>query len=149
MNKKILLLGVAVLGILFCASMVSANNQYYGWRYAHQYNNNAYPINPSISGRAYASMPAFEGGFFGNSAAFLTNLRAPIFTGPIWTTRTRQNLASQYYPQARTGGWFGYTGQPGNYYNLRPGTIAYNGVGTGYSESIHKNQLQAPRYRVV
>lgn len=139
MKNKILLLGLVVLGIVMSTSLVSAYSCYagacgsYGGSYAGSYG--SWPVNPSLSGRYYPEMPVRVGGFFGANSAFLIGLKPGVFTGPVWTTRTRMNLANQYYPRMQSNNWFTprIGGYFGNYYGLRPGTFAFSGVGTNYA----------------
>jgi len=142
MNKKILLFGLVVLGVLMFSSMVSAYtvNPYYGSYYGNNYNNYNQACGYSNCGRMpmpiaanynYGNIRA--GGFFGANSNYIVNLR-PAYVSPP----TCMNRPSMYYSgcntnnYARAGGYYGY--YPGsNYYygSLRMPT--YGAYGSKYT----------------
>jgi hypothetical protein len=112
MNKKLLLLGLVVLGIMMSTSMVSAYTPY-------NYYSNYY-------GRGYAYQPARVGGFFGANSAYIIGLRP----GTYYDTSCIRAGPSMYYQPCRAGGWFGNYG----YNNYGSGSYGYGNYGyAGYS----------------
>lgn len=142
MNKKILLLGLVVLGIVMCTSLVSA---YTSYAYASQPYERLSCVNcgmtqpsPIISTyypRYTPSMPVRVGGFFGSSSAYITGLRP----GTYYQTTCVQR-PSMFYQPCDYGYGYGYTrtgGYFGNYYGLRGGTggtFTFSGMGTNYAK---------------
>ena len=151
MNKKILLFGLVVLGVLMLSSMVSAYtaNPYYGSYYGNRYNNYNSNYNyacgygncgnmpyPIAANYNYGNIRA--GGFFGANSNYIVNLR-PAYVSPP-TCMNRPSMYSsgcnnRQAPFARAGGYYGY--YPGsNYYysSLRMPTYGgYGGYGTKYT----------------
>lgn len=136
MKNKILLLGLVVLGIVLCTSMISAYTPYaYGsnpYERLNCVNCGTMPYTPVVStykAQYQPAMPIRVGGFFGANSAYITGLRP----GTYYQTPCVQRPSMYYQPcnygygYPRTGGYFG------NYYGLRGGTFAFKGMGTNYA----------------
>ena len=118
MNKKILLLGLVVLGIVMCTSLVSAYTPYYyqprSYESLNCVNCGAMPYTPTISTYRYQyqpQMPVRIGGFFGQSSSYIIGLKP----GTYYETPCIQR-SSFFYQPCNTGGYRGYYGGYGNYY---------------------------------
>ena len=143
MNKKILLLGLVVLGVILCTSMVSAvvpnrapcaNCLAYGYA-----GYGSAPVNPmQYPGRQYADSTVRVGGPFGQGSWNLIGLRAGMYDGPLYNQYAAQQISGQYY---RIGGrYFGNVpGYGYGYSNLRyPGTFTYGGTNYRYSNAPYQ-----------
>jgi hypothetical protein len=113
-NKKAILLGAVVLGVLMCTSLVSAYGAYYG---SYGYTNYGY-------GGGYKYQPARIGGWFGQSMDYVyTPLRANYIQQPCLSARPSTYYVSScgsYGTWGYRSGYGGYSGYGGNSYNRYP-----------------------------
>ncbi len=109
MNKKILLLGLVVLGIVMCTSVVSAYSSY------------GYYTSPYTG---YTYQPARVGGYYGANRVYIIGLRP----GTYYDTSCYQSAPSMYYVPCRSGGLFGNYG----YSNYGYSNYGYGSYGNYY-----------------